>query len=139
MKLFRFMSKEEFNKYINGQTLTNITDHNKDNNQKTNSIGFCFFNYAQYKPEEMLHSLTGIVSLNICCIFETSRNNVKRTQGRYSRAINRNSFLRETIIAHEYCTTEYSRGTFKLIKYAIPDWYEWDNWKWEDNYGKKII
>lgn len=136
MKLFRFMKKEEFKKYINGETLTNIKDHNKEDNRKTNSIGFCFFNYAHYKPEEMLHSLTGIVSFDICCIFETERDNVRRTYGRYSKAIDRNSFERTTITAHEYCTNTYSKYTFKLLKYATPDWFNWDNWKWRNGDGK---
>lgn len=135
MKLFRFMSKEEFDKYIKNEKLVNNTDHAKAG-QKSNSIGFCFFNYAHYKPEEMLHSLTGIVDFDVCCIFETERNNVKRTYGRYSKAISKNSFIRETIIAHEYCTTEYSKGNFKLLKHSIPVWDNWDNWKWEENYVK---
>lgn len=132
MKLFRFMSKEEFNKYMNGETLINTKDHHKEDNQKTNSVGFCFFNYAHYKPEEMLHSLTGIVNFDICCIFETERKNVRRTRGRYSKPVERNSINRTTIIAHEYCTTEYSKDSFKLKKYAIPDWSNWENWKWRE-------
>lgn len=131
MKLFRFMSKEEFDKFIEGEKLVNYKDHNKEG-QKTNSIGFCFLNYAQYKPEEMLHSLTNIVSMDTCCIFETKRENVRRTYGRYSKAINKDSFERTTIIAHEYCTTEYSKETFTLLKYAIPDWYNWEEWNWRE-------
>lgn len=130
MKLFRFMSYEEFKKYCKGAKMLNTTNHNKDNYKKTNSIGFCFFNYAEYKPEEMLHSVFGIVSCNICCIFETDRKNVRRTYGRYSQAINKDSLERRTIIAHEYCTIEYDKDTFKLLKYAIPDWFNWEKWNW---------
>lgn len=132
MKLFRFMSYEEFKKYCKGAKMLNTTNHNKDNCKKTNSIGFCFFNYAEYKPEEMLHSVFGIVSCNICCIFETDRKNVRRTYGRYSQAINKDSLSRRTIIAHEYCTTEYDKDTFKLLKYAIPDWFNWNVWEWKE-------
>lgn len=130
MKLFRFMSNEEFKKYCKGEKMLNTTNHNKDNCKKTNSIGFCFFNFAEYKPEEMLHSVFGIVSCNVCCIFETDRKNVRRTYGRYSQAINKDSLERKTIIAHEFCTTEYDKDTFKLLKYAIPDWFNWDKWNW---------
>ena len=130
MKLFRFMSYEEFKKYCKGAKMLNTNNHNKDNYKKTNSIGFCFFNYAEYKPEEMLHSVFGIVSCNICCIFETDRKNVRRTYGRYSQAINKDSLERRTIIAHEYCTIEYDKDTFKLLKYAIPDWFNWEKWNW---------
>lgn len=132
MKLFRFMSKNEFDRYCNNETLINTTDHNKDNNRKTNSIGFCFFNYAQYKPEEILHSIFGIVNISICAIFETDRNNVRRTRGRYSKPVNKNSLERETFFAHEFCTTEYNKDKFKLLKYAIPNWFNWNCWDWKE-------
>lgn len=41
MKVFRFMSEEEFNKFNKGETLKNDKDHSKSS--KSNSIGFCFF------------------------------------------------------------------------------------------------
>ena len=131
MKLFRFMSFEEFKKFDDGEELINNTDHSKDNNNKTNSIGFCFFNYAQHKPEEMLHSVFGVATCNICCIFETDRKNVRRTYGRYSQAIDKNTLDRRTIIAHEYCTTKYSKENFKVLQWAIPEWSNWDNWEWQ--------
>lgn len=131
MKLFRFMSFEEFKKFYYGEELINNTDHSKDNNNKTNSIGFCFFNYAQHKPEEMLHSVFGVATCNICCIFETDRENVRRSYGRYSQAIDKNTLDRRTIIAHEYCTTKYSKENFKLLQWAIPEWSNWDNWEWQ--------
>ena len=136
MKLFRFMSYEEFEKYYNNKELINTTNHNKDNSKKTNSMGFCFFNFAEYKPEEMFHSVFGIVDCSICCIFETDRKNVRRTYGRYSQAINKNSLQRRTIIAHEYCTTEYDKNKFKLLEWAIPDWFNWNKWEWKE--GKEI-
>lgn len=132
MKLFRFMSIEEYNKYCNNEELKNTTDHSTDRNNKTNSIGFCFFNYAHYKPEVILHSITGVATIDICVIFETDRKNVRRTYGRYSQAINKDSLQRRTVIAHEYCTTEYNKDKFKLLKYAIPDWFNWDNWEWRE-------
>ncbi len=129
MKLFRFMSSSEFNKYINGDKLINNNDHKF---YKTASTGFCFFNYAEYNPEEMLHSVTGIVSMDICCIFEVSRNFVKKSYGRYSKAKYKDSFKREIVVAKEYCTTEYSKENFKLLKYAIPDWFNWEKWDWKE-------
>ena len=135
MKLFRFMSKEEFIKYSNGIELVNEVDHSKDRDKKTNSIGFCFFNFAHYKPEEMFHNVTGITSWDICAIFETERKYVRKSWGRYSQAISKNSLQRKTIIAEEYCTTKYSNKTFKILEYAIPDWFNWDSWEWR-KYGR---
>ncbi len=131
MKLFRFMSKKEFEKYISGEILVNKTDHNKEKNSKTNSMGFCFFNYAHYKPEEIFHSVTGIVNSSMCCIFETDRDNVVKSSGRYSRAKEGSKHIRESFIAKEYCTTKYSKETFKLVEYAIPNWFNWEKWNWK--------
>lgn len=132
MKLFRFMSYEEFEKYCNNEELINTTNHSKDNCKSTNSVGFCFFNFAEYKPEEMLHSVFGIVSCNICCIFETDRKNVRRTYGRYSQPVSKGSIWRRTITAHEFCTTQYSKNKFKLLEWAIPEWTNWDKWEWKE-------
>lgn len=129
MKLFRFMSLGEFQKYCNGEILINNTNH-KENGQASNSIGFCFFNIADYKPEIMLHSLTGVANVSICVIFETKRENIRKSKGRYSRAIN--EYERESFIAKEYCTTTYSKDTFKLLEYAIPDWFNEEEWDWKE-------
>lgn len=131
MKLFRFMSKKEYIRFMNGEKLINNTDHKKYRNGACESVGFCFFNYAEYKPEEMLHSVTGIVSMDICCIFETARDKVRKSRGKYSKAITRDSLERESIIAKEYCTTEYSKETFRLLEYAEPDWFNWEEWEWK--------
>lgn len=124
------MSQKEFKKYINGDILINKTNHNKETNFKTTSIGFCFFNYAHYNPEKIFHSVTGIVNTSICCIFETNRDNVFKSIGRYSRAKDGSKFTRESFVAKEYCTTNYSRESFKLLEYAIPDWFNWEKWNW---------
>ena len=57
MEVFRFMSKLEFAKFMNGELLKNTTDHS--NGSKTNSKGFCFLNLKEQKPEEAIHFLTG--------------------------------------------------------------------------------
>lgn len=54
----------------------------------------------------------------------------KKTWGRYARTIDEERMIRESFIANEYCTTEYSKETFKLIKYAIPDWFNSVEWNW---------
>ena len=46
MKLFRFMSIEEFKKYINNENLVNDKNHSVEGMKKTDSIGLCFLNYA---------------------------------------------------------------------------------------------
>ncbi len=131
MKLFRFMSLGEFQKYCNGEILINNTDHNKDRNKKTASVGFCFFNYADFEPEKILHSITGIANTSICVIFETKRENVMKSWGRYSRTINEYPPIRESFIAKEYCTPKYSKDTFNVLRWTIPDWFS-DKWEWKE-------
>ena len=61
---------------------------------------------------------------------ETKIENVIKSYGRYSKAINNNNLKREIFIATEFCTTEYSKNTFKLIMFAKPNWFEWKTWEW---------
>lgn len=82
MKVFRFMSKVEFEKYRNSFTLKN----NKKHEGRTNSIGFCFLNLEEYKPEEAMHFLSGIATFDVCAVFETNEN-LNRTYGIYAKPI----------------------------------------------------
>lgn len=124
MKVFRFMSKEEFEKFNNGETLYNYKQHNEN---KTTSTGFCFFNLKDYKPYETIHFLSGIVNFDVCAIFEVERNKLKERYGRYNK---QNTMLipcifLQSFFATEYCTTEYSNKDFKLLKYSEDIWKQW--------------
>lgn len=144
MKVFRFMSIDEFRKYMLGYTLINNTNHHLKYNNKTNSVGFCFFNLDDFKPEEVLHCLTGIVRCQICVIFEVENSKLIKSWGRYRKFSsimdnginvfrNYDELIKSmSFIATEYCTKEYEKNTFKLIKYAIPDWYNTKKWEWRD-------
>lgn len=131
MKVFRFMSREEFEKYRNGITLKNDKKHE----QKTNSIGFCFLNIDDYTPEEAMHFLSGIVSFNICAVFETEEK-LQKTYGVYAKPIKPTGNPMEDIInllygfnekftADEYCTTQYDNKKMKLVKYSENIWQQW--------------
>ena len=142
MQVFRFMSKVEFEKYRNNFTLKN----NKKHEQKTNSIGFCFLNTEDYTPEEAMHFLSGIVSFDICAVFETEES-LQKTYGVYAKPIKSTGNPMEDLIkllcglndkftADEYCTTQYDKKTMKLIKYSEDIWKQWNpseqqpNLKW---------
>ena len=125
----------------NGDTLTNFTNHKKDHNSASTSIGFCFFNLDDHKPEEALHFLTGIATCEVCVVFEVDEKLLTKAQGRYTECGEKTtladllmSLLDPSTIKHrfltEYCTTQYSKKDFKLVKYAIPDWYEYE-WHWK--------
>ena len=132
MKVFRFMSNDEFEKYRNNITLKNDKKHE----QKTNSIGFCFLNTEDYTPEEAMHFLSGIVSFDICAVFETEEN-LQKTYGVYAKPIKSTGNPMEDLIkllcglndkftTNEYCTTEYDKKTMKLMKYSENIWNQWN-------------
>lgn len=132
MKVFRFMSKVEFEKYKNNITLKNDKKHE----QKTNSVGFCFLNMEDYTPEQAMHFLSGIVSFDICAVFETEEK-LQKTYGVYAKPIKPTGNPMEDLIkllcgfnenftADEYCITEYNKQKLKLTKYSEDIWKQWN-------------
>ena len=132
MKIFRFMSKKEFEKYRNGEILENKTIHKA----KTNSIGFCFLNIDDVKPEKAVHFLSGVVTFDICAVFETGKK-LNKTYGIYAKPIKSTGNPFEDLLnvfagymdsffrINEYCTTEYSNKDFKLLKYSENIYQQW--------------
>ena len=131
MKIFRFMSRAEFEKYKNNEVLKNNTKHVG----KTNSVGFCFLNLEDFTPEEAMHFLSGIATFDICAVFET-KEKLNKTFGIYAKPINKTGNIAEDFMnllsnlksfrADEYCTTEYSKEKMKLIKYSEGIWEQWN-------------
>ena len=131
------MSKEEFERFNNGETLYNYKQHDEN---KTTSTGFCFFDLNDYEPYEAVHFLSGIVSFDVCAVFETDKSNLKERYGRYNK---QNTMLipymfPQVFYATEYCTIKYSNKDFKLIKYSQDIWKQWrlpeeqEDLKWEE-------
>lgn len=149
MKIFRFMSNEEFEKYRSGKVMRNKTDHSiKHGGSNTNSKGFCFFDYEEYSAEEAMHFLSGVVTFDVCAVFETD-SPLNKTYGEYAKPIKNDGDMlkllaklligfHDSFIANEYCTTQYDRRTFKLIKYSKNIWQQWNpaeiqkELKWEE-------
>lgn len=85
MKLYRYMSQKEFNKYLNGKKLVNNFDYTTSN--RSGSKGFCFLgeyttfsvnsNREELKftfsPSKCYDFLTGIVSCDLLIEFESIR------------------------------------------------------------------
>lgn len=135
MKVFRFMNKVEFEKYKRDFPLRN----NKKHDGKTNSVGFCFFNLEEYTPEEAMHFLSGIVSFDICAVFETEEK-LNKTYGVYAKPIKSTGNIFEDLLnvfsgfadrftANEYCINEYNKKTMKLLKYSEEIWNQWNPMK----------
>lgn len=111
MKVFRFMSMDEFNDFLCGMKLNN----NKKHEAHTNSIGFCFLNEEEFDSEYAYDFLKGIVSDDLCAEFETDENNLKKSWGIYADPYG--SFF-STITVDEYCTEQYNNKDFKLLRIA---------------------
>lgn len=129
MKLFRYMSKKEFEKLIKGETLKNNTHHQGI----TTSIGFCFMKVDDNEPRYAYHFLSGIVSDDICVVFETNKK-LTKSFGIYASPYG--SFF-DTITEDEYCTKEYSLNDFKIVEMAIPEFWK-EEWKWETDINKIV-
>ena len=108
----------------------------KQNN--STSVGFCFLNAKEYEPEYAIHFLSGLVSNEICAVFEVDPKNLKKTFGKYAKPLKSFEELFmpiETFIANEYCTSEYSNKTFKLVEYAKPELFDFEYKKWKFTKG----
>lgn len=119
MKVFRFMSQKEFNKYLDGEKLVNTSDHR---GKFSGSKGFCFFEYMDWdddgvdgiSPEYAYEFLSGVATMDVVAVFETDVR-LNKSHGRYANPYG--SFF-DTIWMDEYCTTEYDNKSFHLIKYG---------------------
>lgn len=127
MELYRFMSIEELKALLGEKTLENNTKHDA----KTNSEGFCFMNIKDHDPEYAYQFLSGIVSEDVCVVFETNKK-LKKSYGIYADPYG-NFF--DTITENEYCIDKYNLKDFKILKLAIPDLFK-DKWKWETDIQK---
>lgn len=152
MKVFRFMSKEEFIKLMHGDTLTNNTDYAKKGH-KTGTVGFGFLSKEEYKPEYAWHFLRGIAQYDYLVEFEVpSAYNFKRSKGTYAKPVEVNengeatnadiftlmSHFRQTMEVNELSTTQYSTKEFKILRYCkLGLLSNEDKWKWKK--GKEEI
>lgn len=118
MKIFRFMSYKEFEKYMNGENLYNNTKYKA----KTNSIGFCFFDINDFSPEFAWRFLKGAIFPDICVVFEVDETLLRKGYGIYSdpnkTLYELMNFIPKMIRVSEYCTENYNKEVFKLVKYT---------------------
>lgn len=124
MKVFRFMSKEEFEEYLAGNVLFNNKNH-KEVGQRTDSIGFCFMDYDDEIPEMGYEYLSGIVSDDVCTVFEVDKSCLTKSSGTYADPYS--DYFFATIDKVEYCCQSYSKDNFKLLSYAfnVHDGFNW--------------
>lgn len=134
MKLIRFMSIAEFEKFRAGELLENTTDFHAEHHQRTDAVGFCFLDYDEHDEQAALHFLSGIVNQEICAVFEVddivAKKGLKKGEGTFAAPMNSAVDFFASMQVTEYSTKRYSNQNMELLKYA-------DNF--EDNYSEETF
>lgn len=147
MKVFRFMSEEEFLKLLQGHTLKNKIDY-KRLGRRTGTVGFGFLDKSKYAPEYAWHFLKGIDEYDYCVEFEVS-NDIKfgKSKGIYRKPVEMSQNIHmslldfidyvqnynETIEVDELSITEYNSTKFEIIRFCkTPLWSDEKDWFWKN-------
>lgn len=134
MRYVRFMSIEELDEYLRGEKLENHTVW-KDRGNKTDSVGFCFFDDSESPEERLKYYSRGITcTTDVWAVFEQIGGEpLKKCTGIYRDPEKDNASIEQkmleaimavrcgvfpdvpTMEVTEYSTTEYSQETLKLV------------------------
>lgn len=117
MRVTRFCSLAEYNKFMSGETLTNNTDHFKNGKGGSISVGFCF---TDDDPQTAWRYLKGIVYPEICMILDIDRSLLRESRGKYADYSNGQDGS-HACLKREYCLTQYSCKTATLVKTLTPE------------------
>lgn len=104
MLLRRIMSPEEYNIFLSGAKLEKSDDFSQK--ARSASVGFCFFAPKDVSIPQTVEWLGPLFRAeDVVCTFECDNTSVQKSWGEYAEG------LRVT----EYCTTQYSAETFRLV------------------------
>lgn len=117
MKVYRFMSQVELDRYQEGGTLENRTDWKRQGHRRSTSVGFCFFG-DDVPIESRLHYVSGIVTFEAVAEFEADNGKLVQSVGFYRDLAKDDgvSWPLPVMAVTEYCARRYSRETFRLIR-----------------------
>ena len=116
MILTRFCSQDEHQKYMQGETLTNTTNHYHGGKCGSTSVGFCF---TTDEPKIAWRYLKGCVDFDVCVVLEIDDALLTHSTGKYADYYNSDGI--GSCLKHEYCLTTYSNKTAKLLKVLKPE------------------
>jgi len=110
----RFMSQEELEKFLKGETLINTTVHD---GRIKGSEGFCFFDSFDIDPITAHHVLSGIATMEYMVEFlvdeKLAERIMKKSKGFYHLP---DLPLFEGKELPEYCTKSYNRKDFTIYQ-----------------------
>lgn len=143
MKLYRYMSMEEFNAMSIGMDIVGINDFSAN---ATTSTGVCFLGEnthfeiildngevigRDYSPEACYAFLNGIVSNDVLVEFVTTDAvTVTPSTGKYANPCS--GIWDDTIIITEYCMPKYNRDTLIPVAYTVDVDSSSTDWTWFD-------
>lgn len=118
MIVHRFMSSEEYERLVNGETLENHRHHAKGGAE---SVGFCF---TQEAPELAIRWLSGIVDTDYCVTFRVrDKGLLRKVHATYRDPTvpipMTGPLITEgmpTMTKEEYCCERYSSKQLKIVR-----------------------
>lgn len=117
MRVTRFCSYAEYQKFMSGEILTNYTNHFRDGQGGSISVGFCF---TDDDPKTAWRYLKGIVYPEICMELEIEDSLLSPSFGKYGDYSNGQDGT-HACLKRECCLTQYSNKTVKLVRALKPN------------------
>lgn len=119
MRVVRFMTRAEKDKYLAGRKMMNKTRH-RDLGLRSTSIGFCFAELtAERDADKWLHKLTGIRPCEYCIEFETDDFKIPLYEGKATYADDDDFEWSKTMQVREWSTTIYNLRTHPYRRIGI--------------------
>lgn len=117
IRLTRFCSQQEYNKFMAGEELVNDKDHFQGGKGGSTSAGFCF---TPDEPKTAWRYLKGIVTADICMVLDIEATMINESAGVYADYSKGADFTKRCW-KKEYCTKQYSNKTARLVKMLKPE------------------
>ena len=132
MKVIRYMSLDEFKRLMDGELLENNKEHNR---RWSTSIGFCFLRKGHFLENAILDQFFKEETTLVKVEFKVdSTKYLKRSKGRYAtdEMFGWNPEkddiwdpFQSFIWMREYCATQYSTRTFKVMRAELLQREHW--------------
>ena len=132
IKVVRFMSFSEFFSLIEGRELENTTDHKKENDAKTDSIGFCLTPIAELKDDtiyKIAQYLCSVATTKFCVVADIDETKLKKGYGVYADHSEDDKMSLQdmadpskwkSMTVDEYSTTKYSLKDLENVRWFLP-------------------
>lgn len=111
MRVTRFMGRDEFDKLMAGEILTNTTNH-REHGSFSESVGFCF---TEDEPMKAWRYLDGVCKADVWVTFDFPDGYLTESGGLYADRTESGEMV-GLARKREWCCTEYSMDTAIIVK-----------------------